>query len=94
MNKMELADTVANKTGMGKGDAEKAIDAMTDVISETLAQGGEVNLTGFGSFSVSARAARTGVNPQNPSQKIEIPATKVPKFKAGKGLKDAVKGSM
>jgi DNA-binding protein HU-beta len=94
MNKMDLADAIAEKTGLSKGDSEKAVDAFTEVVTKTLASGGEVALTGFGGFSVSQRAARTGVNPQNPSQKIQIPATKVPKFKAGKGLKDAVKSGM
>ncbi len=92
MNKMELAEALAEKTGMGKADAEKALNAMVDVVTDELRKGGEVTITGFGSFSVSARAARTGVNPQNPSQKIQIAATKVPKFKAGKGLKEAVRG--
>lgn len=91
MNKVELADAVAAKTGMNKADAEKAINAMVEVITEQLKSGGEVNLTGFGAFSVSTRAPRTGVNPQNPTQKIQIGATKVPKFKAGKGLKEAVR---
>ncbi|MDP3993619.1 MAG: HU family DNA-binding protein [bacterium] len=92
MNKVELADAVAGKTGMGKADAEKAINAVVDVITEQLKAGSEVSITGFGNFSVSQRAARTGVNPQNPTEKIQIAATKVPKFKAGKGLKDAVRG--
>lgn len=91
MNKVELADAVAQKTGMGKAEAEKSLNAMVDVVTEELKKGGEVSITGFGNFSVSARAARTGVNPQNPSQKIQIAATKVPKFKAGKGLKEAVR---
>ena len=92
MNKMELAEALAEKTGMGKSDAEKALNAVVEVVTEQLKSGHEVTITGFGSFSVSARAARTGVNPQNPSQKIQIAATKVPKFKAGKGLKEAVRG--
>ncbi len=91
MNKVELADAVATKTGLGKAEAEKVINAVVDVITEHLKTGGEVSITGFGSFSVSNRAARTGVNPQNPTQKIQIAATKVPKFKAGKGLKEAVR---
>ena len=91
MNKVELADAVAGKTGMGKADAEKALNAFVDVVTEQLKAGNEVTLTGFGNFSVSDRAARTGVNPQNPTEKIQIAATKVPKFKAGKGLKDAVR---
>ncbi len=92
MNKVELADAIAQRTGMGKVEAEKALNAMVDVITEQLRAGSEVTLTGFGSFSVSQRAARMGVNPQNPSEKIQIAATKVPKFKAGKGLKEAVRG--
>ena len=92
MNKMELAEALAEKTGMGKSDAEKALNAVVEVVTEQLKSGHEVTITGFGSFSVSARAARTGVNPQNPTQKIQIAATKVPKFKAGKSLKEAVRG--
>ena len=67
------------------------INAITDVITETLKKGEEVVLTGFGAFSAKQRAARVGVNPQNPTQKINIPAVTVPKFKAGKALKDALK---
>lgn len=92
MNKVELAGAMAEKTAMGRGDAEKALHALVDVITEELKKGGEVSITGFGSFTVSDRAARTGVNPQNPTEKIQIAATKVPKFKAGKGLKEAVRG--
>lgn len=92
MNKMELANKVAERVGIGKAEAEKFIDATLDIITEHLKTGGEVSLTGFGAFSVQSRAARSGVNPQNPSEKIQIGATKVPKFKAGKGLKEAVRG--
>ena len=92
MNKVELADAVASRTGLGKAEAEKVINAVVDVITDELRAGREVTLTSFGSFSVSNRAARMGVNPQNPSEKIQINATKVPKFKAGKGLKEAVRG--
>lgn len=91
MNKVELAEAVGEKIGMPKVDAEKVINAVVDVITAKLQAGGEVSITGFGAFSVSQRAARTGVNPQNPSEKIQIAATKVPKFKAGKGLKEAVR---
>lgn len=77
--------------GMGKAETEKVIETAVEVITEQLKVGAEVNITGFGAFSVSQRAARTGVNPQNPSEKIQIAATKVPKFKAGKGLKEAVR---
>lgn len=92
MNKVDLAEAVASRAGIGKQDAENIINAALDVITEQLRSGQEVSLTGFGSFSVSSRAARMGVNPQNPSEKIQIAATKVPKFKAGKGLKEAVRG--
>ncbi|MBI4049975.1 MAG: HU family DNA-binding protein [Candidatus Doudnabacteria bacterium] len=92
MNKVELAEAIAAKISLGRADAEKALNAMVDIISEELKAGREVTLTGFGNFSVSERAARMGVNPQNPSEKIQIAATKVPKFKAGKGLKEAVRG--
>jgi len=94
MNKMEFAEALAEKAGVGKAEGEKMLNAFVDVVSNTLKAGGEVNITGFGAFSVSDRKARTGVNPQNPSQKIQIAATKVPKFKAGKALKDAIKSSM
>jgi DNA-binding protein HU-beta len=67
------------------------LNAFVDIVTETLKKGDEVVLTGFGAFSVKQRAARTGVNPQNPTQKIQIPAVKVPKFKAGKALKDSLK---
>ena len=88
---MELAEVLAQRSAMGKADAEKIINTMLDIITEQLKAGQEVTLTSFGNFSVSQRAARTGVNPQNPSEKIQIAATKVPKFKAGKGLKEAVR---
>ncbi len=91
MNKVELAEAVAARLGINKVEAEKSLNAMLGIITEQLKGGGEVNLTGFGAFSVSNRAPRTGVNPQNPSEKIQIAATKVPKFKAGKGLKEAVR---
>lgn len=91
MNKQELIDTLANKMGAGKQEAEKALQSFVDVVTEALKSGQEVNISGFGAFSVSNRAARMGVNPQNPEQKIQIAATKVPKFRAGKGLKEAVR---
>lgn len=93
MNKQELIDALAAKLTIGKTDAEKTLHAFVDVITETLKSGQEVNISGFGMFMVSARTARMGVNPQNPEQKIQIPATKVPKFRAGKNLKDAVRAS-
>ena len=91
MNKQELIEDLASKLTMSKPDAEKMLHAFVDVITETLKSGQEVNISGFGAFMVSARSARMGVNPQNPEQKIQIPATKVAKFRAGKNLKDAVR---
>lgn len=89
MNKSELIDAIAAKSGLTKTDSAKALDAFTATVKETLQQGGEIALVGFGSFSVAERAARQGLNPQT-RQAITIPATKVPKFKPGKALKDAL----
>ncbi|OGE81693.1 MAG: DNA-binding protein [Candidatus Doudnabacteria bacterium RIFCSPLOWO2_02_FULL_48_8] len=91
MNKQELVESLANKMGVGKIDAEKALEAFVEVVTGALKSGQEVNISGFGSFVVMNRSARMGVNPQRPEEKIQIPATKVPKFRAGKGLKDAVR---
>ncbi|OGF21849.1 DNA-binding protein HU [Candidatus Falkowbacteria bacterium RBG_13_39_14] len=91
MNKAELINTIADKVGVSKRESEDMIETLVSTITAELKNGGEVTLTGFGSFSAKKRAARTGVNPQNPSQKIQIPAITVPKFKAGKALKDALK---
>lgn len=89
MTKAELVTEVAAKSGLSKKDAEKAIAGVIDTITETLAKGESVQLVGFGTFEVRERAARTGVNPQT-KKKIQIAATKVPAFKAGRALKDAV----
>lgn len=91
MNKQEIIDALSQKMGTDKATAEKMLTSFTEVVTEALKSGQEVNISGFGSFSVSERAARMGVNPQNPEQKIQIAATKVPKFRAGKGLKEAVR---
>ncbi len=91
MNKAELAQVLAEKLNMSKRETEDMINTMVDTIMETLKKGDEVVLTGFGAFSVKTRAARTGVNPQKPTEKIQIPAVRVPKFKAGKALKDCLK---
>ena len=90
MNKADLIEVIAGQTGSTKVDAAKALDVIVDAVSGELAKGGSVSLVGFGTFSVRHRAARDGINPQNPSQKIHIPAANVPVFKAGKALKDAV----
>ena len=90
MTKNEFVDQVASNSGLGKGEAGKAVDAVLDTIQETLARGGEINFTGFGKFSVADRSARQGVNPQT-GERIQIAASKVPRFSAGSGLKSAVK---
>lgn len=91
MNKADFAQVIAEKLNISKREGEDMLNTFVTVVTETLKKGDEVVLTGFGAFSVKQRAARTGVNPQNPTQKIQIPAVKVPKFKAGKALKDALK---
>ncbi|MDD4665751.1 MAG: HU family DNA-binding protein [Clostridia bacterium] len=89
MNKTELVSAVAEKAGITKKDAEKALSAVLGSIEEALASGDRVQLVGFGTFEVRPRAARTGRNPLSGAV-IQIPATKVPAFKAGKALKEAV----
>lgn len=89
MTKSELIASVSEKTNMTKKDAEKAITAVIDSITEALSKGDKVQLVGFGTFEVRDRAARTGINPQT-QQKIKIAATKTPAFKAGTTLKEAV----
>jgi len=91
MNKSDLVSKVSELSGLSKGDASKATDAVFDVITETLKSGDEVRLMGFGNFTVAARSAREGKNPRT-GEKLTIAATKTPKFSAGKGLKDAVNG--
>ena len=91
MHKQEVIDALAAKLGTGKAEAENLLQGFVEVVMESLKNGQEVNISGFGSFMVSNRTARMGVNPQNPTEKIQIPATKVPKFRAGKNLKDAVR---
>lgn len=90
MNKVELIGAVASKSEISKKDVEKVINAFTSVLADTLVDGDKVTITGFGTFEVVERAARTGRNPQT-GESIEIGASKSPKFKAGKALKDAVK---
>ena len=93
MTKQEFVDRIADKAGLSRRDASKAVDAFLETITETLKGGGDVAFTGFGKFSTSQRAARQGVNPRNPSEKVNIPAATVPKFSAGSQLKAAIKGS-
>lgn len=89
MNKTELIAAIAEKTELSKKDAEKALKAFTDVVVEELQKGEKIQLVGFGTFEVSERAARTGRNPQT-GEEMNIPASKNPKFKAGKALKDVL----
>ena len=89
MNKGELIESVAASAGMSRADATKAVDAVLESVTRTLAGGGGVSLVGFGTFSVKARAARMGRNPRT-GEAIQIKASNVPGFKAGKALKDAV----
>ena len=91
MNKTELIAAVATKSGLTKKDSEKALKAFEEAITEALVAGGKVQLVGFGTFDVSERAAREGRNPQT-GQPMPIPASKAPRFKVGKALKDAVNG--
>ncbi len=89
MNKQELIGQVADVSGLGKGDASKAVEAVFDTITASLKKGDEVRLVGFGTFSVTKRKASTGRNPRT-GEPMTIKASSQPKFKAGKGLKDSV----
>ena len=90
MNKTELVAEIAEKAGLSKKDSEAAVRAFIDAVSESLKKGDKVQLVGFGTFEVSERPARTGRNPQT-GETIEIAASRTPKFKAGKALKDMFK---
>ena len=89
MNKTELVEAIAKATKLSKKDSEKAVKAFTEVVTKELKKKGKVQLVGFGTFETAQRAARTGKNPQTGAA-IKIPAATVPKFKAGKALKEAV----
>ncbi len=91
MTKADMVNAIAAEAGITKKAAAAALEAVIDLITGELKKGRSVTITGFGTFRVSSRAARTGVNPRNPSEKIKIPAMKIPVFKAGKALKDAVR---
>ncbi len=91
MNKNDLVAAVADASGLSKADAGKAVDGVFNAITEALKKGDEVRLVGFGTFAVAERAASEGRNPRT-GETIAIPASKQPKFKAGKGLKDSVNG--
>ena len=92
MTKQEFVDTVASKANLSRRDASAAVDAFLDSVTEALKNRDTITFTGFGKFSTADRAAREGVNPRNPGQKVQIPAATVPKFSAGSQLKSAVKG--
>lgn len=91
MNKTELIEALAAKTDLSKASAGRAVDALTEIVSETLAKGDSISLIGFGTFSVGERAARTGRNPKTGAE-LKIAASKTPKFSAGAKLKAAVNG--
>ena len=91
MTKQEFVAKVQQKSGLSNRDASKAVDAFIESVTDALRGGESVTFTGFGKISTSQRAAREGVNPRNPSQKVHIPAARVPKFSAGSALKSAVK---
>jgi DNA-binding protein HU-beta len=92
LTKQEFIDRVAQRAGLQRRDAQKAVDAFLDTVTDALTQGDEIAFTGFGKFTTQRRAERQGVNPRNPSEKVTIPASTVPKFSAGSALKTAVRG--
>lgn len=91
MTKQDLVAAIAANAGLTKKAAADALESLLSAITAELKNGGKVTITGFGTFGISSRAARTGVNPRKPSEKIKIPAMKLPVFKAGKSLKDSVR---
>ena len=91
MTKAEVVDQVAEQAELSKQDAARAVDATLNVIQDALVRGSEVNFTGFGKFSAAERGARQGVNPQT-GERIDIAASRVPRFSAGSGLKKSVRG--
>jgi DNA-binding protein HU-beta len=92
MNKATLIEKIAEKTGANRKLTESMINSMVDIIIEELKKGGDVSITGFGTFETMTRYARGGVNPQKPTERIQIPEVKVAKFRTGKRLKDELKG--
>ncbi len=91
MSKQDIINAIADASGITKRASATALDSLITLVTKELKRGNTVTITGFGTFRVSKRAARMGVNPRNPTQRISIPAMKVPSFKAGKTLKDAVR---
>ncbi len=94
MTKQEFTERVAQKSGLSRKEASEAVDAFLDSITDALRSGEDVAFTGFGKFTVQNRAARQGVNPRNPTERVQIPASRVPKFSAGSQLKQAVKSGV
>ena len=92
MTKQEFIERVAQRSGLQRRDAQKAVDAFIETVTDALSQGDEIAFTGFGKFSTQQRAERQGVNPRNPGERVTIPASTVPKFSAGSALKTAVRG--
>ncbi len=92
MTKQEFIDRVAQRSGLQRRDAQKAVEAFLETVTDALSQGDEIAFTGFGKFTTQRRAERQGVNPRNPGEKVTIPASTVPKFSAGSALKTAVRG--
>ncbi|HEX4734610.1 MAG TPA: HU family DNA-binding protein [Thermoleophilaceae bacterium] len=92
MNKSELIEQVADRADIKRSEAEAAVNALTEVVKQTLQRGGDVAITGFGKFSVAERGARQGVNPQT-GERIQIAASKAPKFSAGADFKKALKNT-
>ena len=93
MNKADLASRIADRLGLTKKQGEDVVEAFQAVVTESLSRQVEVTIAGFGTFSSRIRSSRMGVNPQKPSERIRIPEVLVPKFKAGKALKDALKAA-
>lgn len=93
MNKADLAAAIADRLGLHKKQAEDMVDVLQGVVTDALAKQEEVTIAGFGTFSARVRSARMGVNPRNPLERIRVPEVLVPKFKAGKALKDALKAA-
>jgi DNA-binding protein HU-beta len=91
MNKAALAEAIGDRLGVSKKQAEEMIEAFVDITTDTLMKREDVTIAGFGTYTAKFRSARMGVNPQQPSERIRVPAVIIPKFKAGKNLKDALK---
>jgi DNA-binding protein HU-beta len=93
VNRQEFVAEVMRRTSLSRVDADRAVQAFLDTVTDELKRGGDVAFTGFGKFTTQQRAARSGVNPRNPSERVQIPEARVPKFTAGSSLKTAVKQS-